>query len=100
MKQGKVILLGACALLMSACVSVDSTMAAWAGRSIDDVTAAWGAPNASVPRTDGGATHTWIFTIPGERGGVSHCRKTFSVNAYSQIMSWSYSPECPLYELR
>jgi hypothetical protein len=57
--------------LMAGCASMDSVMSSWVGRSIDDVTAAWGAPESKMSRADGGATYTWT-TFSSNQYGVRH----------------------------
>ncbi len=61
---------------LSGCVSLESVMNTWTGCSIDDVTAAWGAPESKINRADGGATYTWT-TLGSNQYGVHQCRQTF-----------------------
>ena len=48
---------------------MNTVMSSWEGRSIDDLTAAWGAPESRINRTDGGATYTWT-TFSSNQYGV------------------------------
>jgi hypothetical protein len=80
-------------LLMTARVSMDEAMGAWVGRSIDDVTASFGAPDSKMTRTDGGATYTWVTFNSGPHG-TSQCRQSFVTDSSGTITNWSYS-NCP-----
>jgi hypothetical protein len=72
---------------------MDSVMSSWVGHSIDDVTAAWGAPESKINRTDGGVTYTWT-TFSSNEYGVRQCRQSFVTDASGKIVSWSYAG-CP-----
>ncbi len=72
------------------CASMDTSMGSWVGRSIDDVTAAWGAPESQIHRTDGGAMYTWT-TFSSNQYGVQQCRHSFVADALGKIVAWSYS---------
>jgi hypothetical protein len=76
--------------LLAGCASMNSVMSFWEGRSIDDVTAAWGAPESRIDRTDGGATYTWT-TFGSNQYGVQQCRQTFVTNPSGTVVSWSYA---------
>jgi len=72
---------------------MNTVMSSWEGRSIDDVTAAWGAPELRINRTDGGATYTWT-TFSSNQYGVQQCRQTFVTDSTGKIVTWSYTG-CP-----
>jgi len=78
---------------MVGCASMNTVMSSWEGRSIDDVTAAWGAPELRINRTDGGATYTWT-TFSSNQYGVQQCRQTFVTDSTGKIVTWSYTG-CP-----
>ena len=86
------------AVIISGCASMDSVMSAYEGRSIDDVTAKWGAPDSRINRTDGGATYTWI-SLSSSQQGVYQCRQTFVTDPSGRIVSGSYAG-CPRYFLK
>lgn len=79
--------------LLSGCASMESVMSSWMGSSIDDVTAAWGAPESRINRADGGATYTWT-TFSSNQYGVNQCRQTFVTDSSGTIVSWSFA-KCP-----
>lgn len=79
--------------LLSGCVSTKSVMASWVGSSIDDVTAAWGAPESKMVRADGGATYTWT-TIGSNQYGVVQCRQTLVTDSQGKVVNWSFAG-CP-----
>lgn len=95
MAQASTILLLTAIIVVGACASIDSTMGSWVGRSIDDVTANWGAPESMMKRTDGGTTYTWT-TFNSNQYGTQQCRQSFVTDASRKIVSWSYSG-CPRY---
>ena len=80
-------------VLITGCTTMNTAMGSWQGRSIDDVTAAWGAPESSINRKDGGVTYTWT-TIRSNQYGVHQCRQTFVTDPAGKIVQWSYAG-CP-----
>lgn len=76
--------------LVAGCASMDAIMSSWKGRSIDDLTTAWGVPQSRLNRTDGGATYTWT-TFSSNQNGVQQCRQTFVTNPSGIIVTWSYA---------
>ncbi|BFU90867.1 MAG: hypothetical protein NTAFB01_20540 [Nitrospira sp.] len=80
-------------VLMAGCASMDTAMSSWVSRSIDDMTATWGAPESKMNRADGGATYTWT-TFSSNQYGVHQCRQSVVTDPSGTIISWSYSG-CP-----
>ena len=86
-------------VLMSGCatkVTAKSVMEAKVGYPIDDVTAAWGAPDLSMKRADGGTAYTWITTysehsIVTDQSYVKQCRASFVTDSSEKIKTWSLS---------
>ena len=70
-------------------------MDTWKGRSIDEVSDAWGAADLNMKRIDGGVTYTWI-TYSSGKNGVQQCRQSFVTDAAGIVVSWSYV-DCPKY---
>jgi len=75
------------------CVTLKTAMKSWVGKSIDDVTAAWGAPESRMSRSDVGETYTWT-TFSSNQYGVRQCRQSFVTNSEGTVVSWSFSG-CP-----
>ena len=78
---------------LAGCASMETVMDSWTGKSIDDVTAMWGAPESVISRNDGGATYTWK-TFRTNNYGIHECRQSFVTNSNGSIVSWSYN-NCP-----
>jgi hypothetical protein len=76
--------------LMVGCATTKSVMDSLVDRSIDDLTAGWGAPDSSIKRSDGGAAYTWI-TIYSDQGNIGQCRKTLVTDSSGKIVTWSQS---------
>jgi hypothetical protein len=75
---------------MTGCVStMQSEMSQWEGKTIDDVSAAWGAPESTMLRSDGGTTYTWS-------NHDSKCNKNFVTDSKGNIVSWS-TKSCNLF---
>jgi len=87
------LLISLISLVLFGCTTTKSVMKSWVGHPIDDVVAAWGAPDSRMARTDGGAVYTWI-TVSGNQYGVQQCRQSFTTNAESVVTGWSYN-NCP-----
>lgn len=68
-------------------------MKSWVGQPVDNVVAAWGAPDSRMDRSDGGATYTWV-NASSDRYGVHQCRQTFTTDSRRVIVGWSYN-NCP-----
>jgi len=80
-------------IALAGCVSMESVMSSWVGNSIDDATAAWGAPDSRMARNDGGGTYTWTVRT-SDKYGIHECRRTLVTNSSERIVSWAYNG-CP-----
>ena len=69
--------------------SRDSVMSSWLGSQIDEVTTAWGAPDARAPRADGGATYTWVH-VRAAGNVLIQCRQNFVTDSSGKVVNWSY----------
>ena len=73
------------ATIHSGCASNKSIAASWIGDHIDDVTAAWGAPDARIARESGGYTYTYNQHA-GDLGGREWvCKWTFVTNKDNRV---------------
>ena len=60
-------------------------MKPWVGKSVNELTASWGAPNYVISGPDGGSTYTWESL---DKTG-STCWQNFLTNKWGEIVSWS-----------
>ena len=80
-------------LLVSAgCAHKGGILAEWVGRSADDLTDKWGAPDLVVERYSEGKVYTWIIT---GKAPIS-CRISFRINKSGVVEYGSYYG-CPRY---
>ncbi len=75
-------------LALSGCASTE--MKKYTGHHIDQVITRWGAPNAAIKLSNGGASYTWtggydLFSQP--------CRKTFTTNSRGIIIQYNVSSD-------
>ena len=67
--------------------------AAWLGRPLADLVAAWGPPVQSFKAEDGGSIHSWSMIIVKRRRS-EECRRSVLVDKEGVISRWLYDT-CP-----
>ena len=84
------------ALVISGCVTTKTVMESWMEHEVSELVSSWGAPHSALNTRDGKRVLTW--ESHWGKYGRKTCRKSFTVNRYGKIISWSYR-DCPPWQV-